>query len=154
MKRQATISSYFATKKPKATEKIITEPDLVTQPEKTASKENKSISNDDRKRLHEQFVERLGAMEQAKQKRHLPPLPQNYSPLELQVVELKSRYPDYLLLIEVGYKFRFFGDDAKVKEKKKSLLLTPPPFFFFFGNDYRLLRKYYMLRTLWIATFM
>ncbi|KAL8126117.1 hypothetical protein AgCh_013416 [Apium graveolens] len=36
-----------------------------------------------------------------------------YTPLELQVVELKDKYPDVLLMIEVGYKFRFFGQDAE-----------------------------------------
>ncbi|KAL3834447.1 hypothetical protein ACJIZ3_009183 [Penstemon smallii] len=36
-----------------------------------------------------------------------------YTPLEQQVIELKSKYPDVLLMIEVGYKYRFFGDDAE-----------------------------------------
>lgn len=36
------------------------------------------------------------------------------TPLERQYVEIKKQYPDTLLLIEVGYKFRFFGEDAKV----------------------------------------
>ncbi|XP_076948230.1 DNA mismatch repair protein MSH3-like [Bidens hawaiensis] len=36
-----------------------------------------------------------------------------YTPLEQQVVELKSKYKDILLMIEVGYKFRFFGQDAE-----------------------------------------
>ena len=36
------------------------------------------------------------------------------TPLERQFVEIKKKYPDTLLLIEVGYKFRFFGEDAKV----------------------------------------
>lgn len=36
-----------------------------------------------------------------------------YTPLEQQVVELKRKYPDVLLMIEVGYKFRFFGQDAE-----------------------------------------
>jgi DNA mismatch repair protein MSH3 len=36
------------------------------------------------------------------------------TPLERQYVEIKKEYPDTLLLIEVGYKFRFFGEDAKV----------------------------------------
>ncbi|KAK1419429.1 hypothetical protein QVD17_28596 [Tagetes erecta] len=36
-----------------------------------------------------------------------------YTPLEQQVVELKSKYKDVLLMIEVGYKFRFFGQDAE-----------------------------------------
>nr|XP_016434374.1 PREDICTED: DNA mismatch repair protein MSH3-like [Nicotiana tabacum] len=36
-----------------------------------------------------------------------------YTPLEQQVVELKAKYPDILLMIEVGYKYRFFGQDAE-----------------------------------------
>ena len=36
------------------------------------------------------------------------------TPLERQYVEIKKQYPDTLLLIEVGYKFRFFGEDARV----------------------------------------
>lgn len=39
--------------------------------------------------------------------------PPKYTPLEQQVVELKAKYPDVLLMIEVGYKFRFFGQDAE-----------------------------------------
>ena len=37
-----------------------------------------------------------------------------FTPLERQYVEIKKEHPDTLLLIEVGYKFRFFGEDAKV----------------------------------------
>ncbi|GAY41192.1 hypothetical protein CUMW_057550 [Citrus unshiu] len=40
-----------------------------------------------------------------------------YTPLEQQVVELKTKYPDVLLMIEVGYKFRFFGEDAEMAAK-------------------------------------
>lgn len=40
-----------------------------------------------------------------------------YTPLELQIVELKEKYPDVLLVVEVGYKYKFFGDDAKVASK-------------------------------------
>lgn len=29
-------------------------------------------------------------------------------------MELKSKYPDVLLMVEVGYKYRFFGEDAEV----------------------------------------
>ncbi|XP_069152332.1 DNA mismatch repair protein MSH3 isoform X4 [Solanum lycopersicum] len=36
-----------------------------------------------------------------------------YTPLEQQVVELKTKYPDVLLMIEVGYRYRFFGQDAE-----------------------------------------
>ncbi|XP_047064728.1 DNA mismatch repair protein MSH3 [Lolium rigidum] len=35
-----------------------------------------------------------------------------YTPLEQQVAALKARHPGILLMVEVGYRFRFFGDDA------------------------------------------
>uniref|UniRef100_A0A0A0L5V6 DNA mismatch repair protein n=1 Tax=Cucumis sativus TaxID=3659 RepID=A0A0A0L5V6_CUCSA len=37
-----------------------------------------------------------------------------YTPLEQQVVDLKKRYPDVLLMVEVGYRYRFFGQDAVI----------------------------------------
>ncbi|GMH18403.1 hypothetical protein Nepgr_020244 [Nepenthes gracilis] len=37
-----------------------------------------------------------------------------YTPLEQQVLELKNKYPDVLLMIEVGYRYRFFGKDADI----------------------------------------
>lgn len=37
-----------------------------------------------------------------------------YTPLEQQVVELKSKYPDVVLMVEVGYRYRFFGEDAEI----------------------------------------
>ncbi|KAK2548691.1 DNA mismatch repair protein Msh3 [Acropora cervicornis] len=36
-----------------------------------------------------------------------------YTPLELQFLEVKSKYPDVILLVECGYRYRFFGDDAE-----------------------------------------
>lgn len=36
------------------------------------------------------------------------------TPLEAQVVELKNKYPDVMLMVEVGYRYRFFGDDAEM----------------------------------------
>ncbi|XP_054786592.1 DNA mismatch repair protein MSH3 isoform X2 [Prosopis cineraria] len=44
--------------------------------------------------------------------------PVKYTPLEQQVVELKSKYPDVLLMVEVGYKYRFFGEDAEVAARE------------------------------------
>jgi DNA mismatch repair protein MSH3 len=38
-----------------------------------------------------------------------------YTPLEKQVLQLKAANPGTLLMIEVGYKYKFFGEDAKVK---------------------------------------
>ncbi|KAL6321632.1 hypothetical protein AAG906_025464 [Vitis piasezkii] len=43
------------------------------------------------------------------------PLPTTkYTPLEQQVVDLKQKYPDVLLMVEVGYRYRFFGEDAEI----------------------------------------
>ncbi|XP_035231122.1 DNA mismatch repair protein Msh3-like isoform X6 [Stegodyphus dumicola] len=36
-----------------------------------------------------------------------------YTPLEKQYLGFKKDYPDAVLLIECGYKYRFFGEDAK-----------------------------------------
>ena len=36
------------------------------------------------------------------------------TPLEMQVVLLKKKHPDCLLLVECGYRMRFFGKDAEV----------------------------------------
>lgn len=30
------------------------------------------------------------------------------------MVELKSKYPDVVLMVEVGYRYRFFGEDAEI----------------------------------------
>ncbi|WBW72667.1 MutS protein-like protein 3 [Schizosaccharomyces osmophilus] len=40
-----------------------------------------------------------------------------YTPLERQYIELRKKYKDCILAIEVGYKYRFFGEDAKVVSK-------------------------------------
>ncbi|TPX68184.1 hypothetical protein SpCBS45565_g03260 [Spizellomyces sp. 'palustris'] len=40
-----------------------------------------------------------------------------YTPLEQQFLEIKANHPDCLLVVEVGYKFRFFGEDAKIAAK-------------------------------------
>nr|P26359.1 RecName: Full=DNA mismatch repair protein msh3; AltName: Full=Mating-type switching protein swi4; AltName: Full=MutS protein homolog 3 [Schizosaccharomyces pombe 972h-]CAA43603.1 Swi4 [Schizosaccharomyces pombe] len=37
-----------------------------------------------------------------------------FTPLEQQYLELKKNYQETILAIEVGYKFRFFGKDAKI----------------------------------------
>lgn len=36
----------------------------------------------------------------------------NFTPLELQVVTIRKQFPDCLLMVECGYRMRFFGDDA------------------------------------------
>ena len=39
------------------------------------------------------------------------------TPLQTQYMKLREQYPGVLLIIEVGYKFRFFEEDAKVASK-------------------------------------
>ncbi|KAF7722844.1 Mismatch repair protein msh3 [Apophysomyces ossiformis] len=56
--------------------------------------------------------------EEPKSERTIPEPPRKkWSPLELQVLELKQQHPGILLVIEVGYKFCFFGEDAKVASR-------------------------------------
>ncbi|KAJ9120824.1 hypothetical protein QFC22_002758 [Naganishia vaughanmartiniae] len=48
-----------------------------------------------------------------------------YSPLEKQFMEIKAANPDVLLLMEVGYKYRFLGDDAKIASKELGIACFP-----------------------------
>ncbi|KAI9266137.1 DNA mismatch repair protein msh3 [Helicostylum pulchrum] len=139
MKRQASISAFFSKKpvekKVKSKEHESSESssqamDIDTVPKPTTPKPiiTQKLSGDELKRLQERFANKFGARdEQLLQKRqHVESLMtdpntaiprQKYTPLESQVVDLKARYPGCLLLIEVGYKFRFFGEDAKVASR-------------------------------------
>ncbi|KAJ2817384.1 Mismatch repair protein msh3, partial [Coemansia sp. 'formosensis'] len=47
-----------------------------------------------------------------------------YTPLEIQVLETKERYPDILLAVEVGYKYRFFGEDARIASRVLGIMCT------------------------------
>ncbi|KAI1003715.1 DNA mismatch repair protein [Podosphaera aphanis] len=47
------------------------------------------------------------------------------TPLELQVLEVKKNHMDTILIVEVGYKFKFFGDDARVAAKELGLVCIP-----------------------------
>lgn len=44
-----------------------------------------------------------------------------YTPLEKQVVAIRQQYPDCLLMVECGYRMRFFGADALVAAKVLSI---------------------------------
>ncbi|KAJ3189335.1 Mismatch repair protein msh3 [Gaertneriomyces sp. JEL0708] len=45
-----------------------------------------------------------------------------YTPLEQQYLDIKGQNPDCLLIVEVGYKFRFFEDDAKIAAKELNIV--------------------------------
>ncbi|KAH0349006.1 DNA mismatch repair protein msh-3, partial [Aureobasidium melanogenum] len=47
------------------------------------------------------------------------------TPMEKQVIEIKKKHMDTLLAVEVGYKFRFFGDDARVAAKELQIMCVP-----------------------------
>jgi DNA mismatch repair protein MSH3 len=47
------------------------------------------------------------------------------TPMEKQVLDIKHKHPDTLLVVEVGYKFRFFGEDARVAAKALSIVCIP-----------------------------
>ncbi|KAK3647071.1 Mismatch repair protein msh3 [Elasticomyces elasticus] len=52
------------------------------------------------------------------------------TPLEKQVLDIKHKHPDTLLVVEVGYKFRFFGEDARIAAKELSIVCIPGKFRF------------------------
>ncbi|KAK9291688.1 hypothetical protein L1049_019637 [Liquidambar formosana] len=69
--------------------------------------------------LHQRFLEKLlepprNVPEPSTQPSRHPHSNLKHTPLEQQVVELKKKYPDVLLMVEVGYRYRFFGDDAEI----------------------------------------
>lgn len=41
----------------------------------------------------------------------------------LQVLSLKRAHPDLLLMVECGYRFRFFGEDALEAAKVRAMAL-------------------------------
>ncbi|KAL8950820.1 MAG: hypothetical protein Q9222_003167 [Ikaeria aurantiellina] len=50
------------------------------------------------------------------------------TPMEKQVLEIKRTHMDTLLVVEVGYKFRFFGEDARTAAKELSIVCIPGKF--------------------------
>jgi DNA mismatch repair protein MSH3 len=50
------------------------------------------------------------------------------TPMELQMLDIKRKHMDTLLIVEVGYKFRFFGEDARVAAKALGIVCIPGRF--------------------------
>ena len=50
------------------------------------------------------------------------------TPMEKQVLDIKRNNMDTLLVVEVGYKFRFFGEDARIAAKELSIVCIPGKF--------------------------
>lgn len=50
------------------------------------------------------------------------------TPLEIQILDIKRKHMDTLLIVEVGYKFKFFGEDARIAAKELSIVCIPGKF--------------------------
>ncbi|OTB03801.1 hypothetical protein M426DRAFT_321512 [Hypoxylon sp. CI-4A] len=47
------------------------------------------------------------------------------TPMEIQFLDIKRKHMDTLLIVEVGYKFKFFGEDARIAAKELSIVCIP-----------------------------
>ncbi|QPH01062.1 Mismatch repair protein msh3 [Epichloe festucae Fl1] len=47
------------------------------------------------------------------------------TPMEIQILDIKRKHMDTILIVEVGYKFRFFGEDARIAAKELSIVCMP-----------------------------
>ncbi|KAK3732903.1 hypothetical protein QZH41_012683, partial [Actinostola sp. cb2023] len=45
-----------------------------------------------------------------------------YTPLELQFIDIKAKYNDAVLFVECGYKYKFFGEDAEIASKELNIM--------------------------------
>jgi DNA mismatch repair protein MSH3 len=52
------------------------------------------------------------------------------TPMELQMLEIKRKHMDAILIVEVGYKFKFFGEDARIAAKELGIICIPGKFRF------------------------
>ena len=52
------------------------------------------------------------------------------TPMEKQIIDLKRHNPDALLVVEVGYKYRFFGEDARIAAKELGIVCISGKFRF------------------------
>ena len=52
------------------------------------------------------------------------------TPMEKQAIEIKRKHMDAIIVVEVGYKFRFFGEDARIAAKELSIVCIPGKFRF------------------------
>lgn len=114
-----------------------------------------SVKSKEKEKLHQKFVRKLGgpdcvigigksvleeedmalAEDNVDEEEEAPPPPakgkavkkgaSKLTPMEKQVVEIKRKHMDTLLVVEVGYKFRFFGEDARIAAKELSIVCIP-----------------------------
>lgn len=96
---------------------IVKKPDI-TIPGKDAKPSTSASSQCSSKQQRERNRSTLGnngvGLEKGKKNKGPSKQLVKYTPLEQQYLELRDQYPGVLLLVECGYKYRFFGNDANV----------------------------------------
>lgn len=50
------------------------------------------------------------------------------TPMEIQFLDIKRKHMGTVLIVEVGYKFKFFGEDARIAAKELSIVCIPGKF--------------------------
>ncbi|OXG15057.1 DNA mismatch repair protein MSH3 [Cryptococcus neoformans Ze90-1] len=70
------------------------------------------------------------AKSKGKKKEEIGPSGLAYTPLEKQFMEIKEQNRDVLLLMEVGYKYKFHGEDAKTASRELGIVAFPNRNFF------------------------
>jgi DNA mismatch repair protein MSH3 len=53
---------------------------------------------------------------------------QKLTPMEMQYLDIKRKHLDTVIVMEVGYKFKFFGEDARVASKELGIVCIPGKF--------------------------
>ena len=127
---QTNISKYFqpksqssgqcrsnaGTAEPQSTRNLKDIIDLETNSPSRRYKFRKVLEGDDGNYLKVKTFPDEGEEIEDMEEGHLPPsntTPSTpYTPLELQVIKIRKEYPDSLLMVECGYRMRFFGSDA------------------------------------------
>ena len=88
-----------------------------------ASSENTSTSKKRRIELDLQDFEEIPVDKNVETKANKEA--KKLTPLEQQVKDLQLRYPDTLLMVECGYRYRFFGEDAIKAAKVLDIIAHP-----------------------------
>ncbi|KAF2109126.1 DNA mismatch repair protein MSH3 [Lophiotrema nucula] len=74
-----------------------------------------------KEKLHEKFVKKLGRPDTKKRGNNL-------TPMDKQYLDIKRKHLDTVIIMEVGYKFKFFGEDARTASKELGIVCIPGKF--------------------------
>ncbi|KAJ7098058.1 DNA mismatch repair protein MSH3 [Mycena belliarum] len=61
-------------------------------------------------------------LRKAKPVEEIGPSGERFTALEKQILRLKKENPDTVLMVEVGYRYKFFGEDAKIAAKELGMI--------------------------------